>query len=256
MDSIDNFRDFGGYETKNGAKLKSGFLFRGGGLDKATDADLAAITSLEIKTICDLRTDQERDGYPDRLPANSEIRYVHIPIGGSMQSETNGLSRLSPWLFGKVRRADYGEIAQRTYMEYVTHFQTEFSKILKLFLDNSNLPLLIHCTAGKDRTGFSCALLQLTLGVSYELVLQDYLLSNYHLQRIKAETAQKLKLPIMLGFSADKFLPLLEARREYIEAAIAQIKSDYKNVETYVRRGLGFTGEDVLKLREVLLEKS
>ncbi len=255
MDAIENFRDFGGYVSQSGAKLKSGILFRSGALDEATDNDLEKLTSLGIQTICDLRTDQERNRWPDRVPANLGIKQVHIPVSGSMQTEANELSRLSSWLFGRARKTNYAEIAQRTYTEYVTRFQAEFSKVLKLFSDSSNLPILIHCTAGKDRTGFSCAVVQLILGVSQELVIQDYLQSNNHLQRIKAETAHRIKLPVMLGFPADKFLPLIEARREYIEAAIAQIHNNYQGIENYVWQGLGLTDEDVLKLKEALLEK-
>ena len=172
-----------------------------------------------------------------------------------MQDETEDISRLTSWLSGKVRRANYAEIAQRTYTEYVTDFQTEFSEVLKLFTDSNNLPILIHCTAGKDRTGFSCALIQLTLGVPLELVIQDYLLSNDHLQRLKADISRRLRFPVMLGFPAEKFLPLVESRKEYIEAAIAQINSDYQGIEDYVQRGLSLSDEDLRKLNELLLEK-
>jgi len=255
MDAIENFRDFGGYESQNGGRLKSGMLFRSGCLDEASDDDLEKLASIGIKTICDLRTDQERDQRPDRVPLNSTIKLIHIPISGSMQDEVENVSRLSPWLSGKVRRADYAEIAQRTYTEYVTDFKAEFAEALKLFTDNNNLPILIHCTAGKDRTGFACALIQLTVGVPLEIVIQDYLLSNNHLEKLKAETSQRLRFPARFGFPVDKFLPLIESRKEYIEAAIAQIDRDYQGIEDYVRRGLGLSGEDVLKLNRLLIEK-
>ena len=241
--------------SRNGARLKSGILFRSGSLNEATDDDLKKLASLGINTICDLRTDQERNRRPDRVPANSNLRLIHIPVRGSMQNGAEDASRLYPWLSGKVRRADYTEIAQRTYTEYVTHFQTEFSVMLKLLTDADNLPILIHCTAGKDRTGFSCALVQLALGVPQELVIQDYLRSNENLQRLKAETFRRLRVPARLGFPVDKFLPLIESRKEYIEAAIAQIKNGYQGIENYLRRGLGLTDEDVLKLYKLLIEK-
>ncbi|MEA2008077.1 MAG: tyrosine-protein phosphatase, partial [Chloroflexota bacterium] len=212
-------------------------------------------SSLGIKTICDLRTAQEKNHRPDRVPANSGIRLVHIPISGSMQDEAESLSHLFPWLSGKARKTDYAEIAQRTYTEYVTDFRVEFAEVLKLFTDANNLPILIHCTAGKDRTGFSCALIQLTLGMSQELVIQDYFQTNDHLQRLKADAVHRLRLPVKLGFPAEKILPLIEARKEYIEAAIAQINKDYQAVDNYVRRGLGLSDEDARKLNELLLEK-
>ena len=255
MDTIENFRDFGGYKSHNGARLKSGILFRSGCLDEASDDDLEKLASIGIKTICDLRTDQERNQKPDRMPVNSSVKLIHIPISGSMQDEVENISRLSPWLSGKVRKANYAEIARRTYTEYVTDFKAEFAEALKLFTDSNNLPILIHCTAGKDRTGFSCALVQLTLGVPFEIVIQDYLLSNDHLEKLKAETSQRLRVPTMLGFPVDKFLPLIESRKEYIEAAIAQINSDYQGIENYVRQGLGLSDEDVLKLNRFLIEK-
>ena len=68
MDCIHNFRDFGGYQTENGAYIKKGLLYRSGALDKATDADLEKLSALGIKTICDLRSERERRMEPDRIP--------------------------------------------------------------------------------------------------------------------------------------------------------------------------------------------
>jgi protein-tyrosine phosphatase len=130
-----------------------------------------------------------------------------------------------------------------------------FSEILRLVSDSHNLPILIHCAAGKDRTGFACSLIQLALGVPLELVVQDYLQSNDHLGQLRDDVLNRLKIFSILGVSRQKLFPLFEARREYIEAAFGQIEEDYPSLEDYIRQGLGLSDPDLLRLNDVLLEE-
>jgi protein-tyrosine phosphatase len=185
MKKIHNFRDFGGYETQDGLKIKPGLLYRSGSLTITSDNDLTKLSSLGIKTIIDLRTNKERNNNPDRIPGNSNINSIHIPIKVTMHNESGFIFQLLSLIFGKARRIDYHEAMKQVYQEYVTDFQSEFSEILRLVSENSNLPILIHCTGGKDRTGFACSLIQLTLGVPIKTVIHDYLKTNEHLHEIK-----------------------------------------------------------------------
>ena len=256
MKRIENFRDFGGYRTQNGLIVKRGMLYRSGSLAKASDDDLAKLSSLGIRTVCDLRTHQERSNNPDRIPGNSNVKSIHIPIKVTMHNESGVISQLFALLFGEARRLDYAQVAKQIYREYAVDFRPEFSEIIKLAAEGSNLPILIHCTAGKDRTGLACGLIQLMLGVPLESVTQDYLLTNGRLHEFKDAMLNRLRFLSIFGISRQKFLPLFEARSEYLEAAFDQMRHEYGTVENYVRDGLGFSDKDRLGLKDLLLEKS
>jgi protein-tyrosine phosphatase len=98
-------------------------------------------------------------------------------------------------------------------------------------------------------------LIQLLLGMPLDLVMQDYLLSNDYLREFKVEMLKRLKVFSYFGISPQKFYPLLEARKEYLEAAFNQIRNDYGTVDDYAREGLGFSDEDRLRLNQALLSR-
>lgn len=255
MEQIHNFRDFGGYKTQDSLTIKTGLLFRSASLANASDNDVEKLLLLGIKTIIDLRTNKERSKDPDRLPANSNIKSIHIPIKVTMHDESGFIFQLFSLIFGKARRIAYHEAMKQVYQEYVTDFRSEFSEILRLVSENSNLPILIHCTGGKDRTGFACSLIQLTLGVPIKTVMHDYLKTNDYSHEIKDEIQKRLKKFSFFGVSIKKFFPLLEARSGYLEAAYNQIKTDFGTIDDYVRDGLNFSDEDRQRLKDLLLEK-
>lgn len=255
MERIHNFRDFGGYKTLNGSMVRKGLLYRSGGLAHASDNDLKTILSLEIKTIIDLRTNQERNDNPERLPGTLTIKSIHLPIKVKMHDESGFIRQLLSLLFGKARKINYGEAMKGVYREYVTDFRSEFSAIIRLAADSANLPILIHCTGGKDRTGFACSLIQLILGAPVETVMYDYLKTNDYSHEMKDEIQKRLKKFSYFGISIAKFFPLLEARSEYLDAAYDQIKNDFGTVDDYVRNGLSFSDKDRYMLQNLLLEK-
>lgn len=254
MEAIPNFRDFGGYKTEDGSVIKKGLLFRSGSLARASEGDLQTLAALGIRTVCDLRTVRERQQGPDRLPGGRDINYVHIPIKARRHNEASPARQLWSLLFGSARGLDYGELLTELYQELVTDFRPELGRVIKLVGDRDNLPVLIHCTAGKDRTGVTCGLIQLLLGVPVEGVMADYLLSNNGLDLFKAEMRRKFRLFLMVGLPGERFVPLMEARREYLLAALEQIERDYGGLDDYARRGLGLSDEDRLGLKCLFLE--
>ncbi len=255
METIYNFRDFGGYKTRDGSVVKRGMLFRGACLAKASDKDCRKLSLLGIKTVCDLRTHRERADKPDCIPIDPDVKSVHVPIKVKNHHESGFLSQLLSLAFGRARRLNYAEALKETYQEYVTDFRPELSGIMRLVADSSNLPILIHCTGGKDRTGFVCAVIQSALGMPVELVIRDYLLTNDYLHEFRIQMLKRLSIFSLFGVSRRKFLPLFEARREYLEAAFDQIRNDYGTVEDYIQAGLGFSDDDKSRLSRVLLEK-
>ncbi|MBT3187415.1 MAG: tyrosine-protein phosphatase [Anaerolineae bacterium] len=253
MESINNFRDFGGYKTKNGARLKKGLLYRSGDLSKATSADLEKISALGIKTICDLRSERERRVEPDRFPDVEPITFFNIPMRPIVDYHARSLGRLFSLMFGEERSRDYIAESYKAYREYATGYLPQFKSLLKRISKSENLPVLIHCSAGKDRTGVLSNLIQQMVGVSPETAQEDYLKTNENLSKYKEEIIKKLKRLAYFGVPWKMYMPLFDARTDYLNAAFAQVKDEFGAVDDWIRRGLGFSEQEQVALAEVLL---
>ncbi len=166
-----NFRDIGGYPTADGRRLKWGLYYRAGRQDRMTDEDLDRARALDIRTQIDLRktdeiADQGRGPFPD-LGAN----YCHLPVipdGGTDQLAS---------LVG-----DTG-ISGKRYLGYLEFGSQTWLDLFDIFASADNHPIVLHCTAGKDRTGVSTAFLLSVLGVDRAIIEADYILTNVDVER-------------------------------------------------------------------------
>ena len=255
MQAINNFRDFGGYETHNGTRLKKGVLFRSGDLSRATDADLEHIASLGIKTVCDLRSEGERKVEPDRIPVAEPFTFFNIPMRPIVEYHGRSLRRLFSLMFGNERRMDYEAESYQAYREYATGYLPQLKSLFQRISDPENLPLLIHCSAGKDRTGVVASLIQLVLGVPLETVLDDYLKTNGNLNKYTEDVFRRLSKLGYFGVPWKRLYgPLFAARIDFIDAALSQVKEEFGMVDEWFRRGLGFSEQEKLVLVSVLSE--
>ena len=166
-----NFRDIGGYLTKEGKKIKKGIYFRTGRQDRMSEKDLAELKNLKISTQIDLRKPEEILDQGKGPLENMGADYINIPIipdGGS-----DKLSRLV---------GDTG-ISGKRYLGYLEFGPESWLKIFEILANKDSLPLVLHCTAGKDRTGVSTAFLLSVLGVDRDLIEADYKLTNLDTER-------------------------------------------------------------------------
>jgi len=255
MESINNFRDFGGYETQNGTRLKNGLLYRSGDLSKATDADLERIYSLGIKTICDLRSEGERRREPDRVPAARPFTFFNIPMRPIVEYHGRSLRRLFSLMFGSERRTDYVAVSHQAYRDYATRYLPQLKALFERISNPENLPVLIHCSAGKDRTGVVSSLIQLVLGVPFETVMDDYLKTNGNLNAYKEDVFRRLSRLGLFGIPwKELYAPLFAARTDFLNAALEQVKEEFGAIDEWFRNGLGFSEKDKLTLVSVLSE--
>ncbi len=253
MEKIHNFRDFGGYKTENGNRLKKGILFRSGGLSKANNDDLKELSSLKIKTICDLRSEGERKKEPDRIPNNEPVTFFNIPMRPIVDYHGRSLKRLFSLMFGEERRRDYIGESYTAYREYATGYLPQLKALFVRISNPDNLPLLIHCSAGKDRTGVVASMIQQIVGVHSALVMNDYLETNQNLGEYTTEIADRLKKLAYFGVPWKMYMPLFEARTDYLNAAFSQIKDEFGAFDQWVRRGLDFSKKEIDTLAKSLL---
>lgn len=162
-----NARDSGGYPAPGGI-VAWGLLYRSGKLSSITRAECESLRTTGLKTIIDLRNDQERADAPDAACLFDFARYESIPIQGE------------------------GSTRQEAYRLFVSdpRFAAQFGAIFTILAERENLPVLIHCSAGKDRASGIIALVHLLLGVEPDDVMADYLLSNRAGREVKAQWLQ------------------------------------------------------------------
>ena len=136
---------------------------------------------------------------------------------------------------------------------FVLKHTHNFSRFIKGFIKNPE-PTLFHCTAGKDRTGFACALILLIIGVPYETVINEYLFSNYCINRTIDKQLDRVCRNMNINRSdGNKILPLLTVDISYIESAFNTIKLNYGDVNNYIKKGLEISEEEITTLKNILL---
>ena len=244
-----NFRDLGGYQTLDGQSVRWELLYRSDSLHKLTDADLRRLSALFLDKIIDFRAEHEKEQEADRLPEDMDIHRIGIPILDS----TTEIWRDSRDEFVKQLKAiDPAAYMKKTNVELATRFTPEYRRFMEEVFSANGRPILFHCAAGKDRTGFAAAILLRILGVPPQAIMVDYLLSNeYYL------SSYNWNLMFLRAFRGRRFASVmkgfLEVRSEYLSAALDAIDHEYGSFNDYVRDGLGLVEGDIRWIRKVYL---
>jgi protein-tyrosine phosphatase len=251
----DNFRDLGGYETSDGRRVKWRHLYRSGELSALTDDDVDMLARLGIRTVVDLRGESEvaKKG-PDRLPPGVSLHSIAIEPGD-----------LSPILGPAFVSGDFSGVPEdlllRINREYVRDWRHKLAELLRVAAEPANCPLVFHCTQGKDRAGINAAILLSALGVPWETVLEEYLLSNSQ-RREQAEAGlggmrasaarQRGVAPEDVDMTNIRGLFFVDSM--YLGAAHDEITREFGSVEAFIRDGIGWSGSELQSLRDALLE--
>lgn len=251
LEGAHNLRDLGGYATRDGRTTRWGVLYRSDALSDLTDDDVAYLERLRLHRVVDFRSTAERERDADRLPATPELDVVYRPIqGDGLDPEALRRSILS----GEATREQMTAMLVDGNRAFVTDFSDVYADFLRGLADPDNLPLLFHCTAGKDRAGFGAALALLALGVPRETVMQDYLLTNAFSAEHTERMLRILRVVSFFRTDPEDVRPLFEARREYLQTAFDTIDAKYGDTDTYLRAALGVDEALQARLRANLLE--
>jgi len=238
LEGAKNFRDFGGYQTEDGRQVKWGLLYRSNQPAGMTTSDYRTVSSLGLSTVVDFRTAEEREAGPTQWQGNTEPKFTLLPMG-----ETERLKELEPAVQAALEAGDVQKlklVGVESYRLMPVEYAEEFGQLLQLLADPQSLPLMLHCHAGKDRTGIGAALVLSMLGVPREVIMEDYLLSN------------ELLLSPDDGRSAIEKL-YWSVQREWLQASFDAIDNRYGSVEKYVETALGLDVQTVDRIRNNLL---
>ncbi len=242
-----NFRDLGGYPTADNHCIKKGLVYRSDHLSRLTSADQQILQHRQFKTVCDLRTNREQQRAPDLLPTDASLRLLSLPVQADDFDPATVMERLKAgddlWLTM--------DFFIGLYRRYLDDFGPVWGKILNLATSPQNLPLVFHCTGGKDRTGICAALLLKALSVREEYILADHDCSNVcNAERLKPIYAKFAAL----GIEPEKAAPYLQAPIEPLIAMFAHLKKTYGTIEDYLLVKANLDRSTLLALQQCLLQ--
>jgi len=232
FEAVYNFRDMGGYRTRDGRIVKNGLFYRSAALGKMTLADKELFETLRIKTIFDYRDHNEAHHNPN--PVFSHAQYIQIPAKGNHTFEmpTNAGGRdfykaVSPEMF-------------RDFYAQMPFNNPSFKELMKTIQNPDNLGLVHHCAVGKDRTGIGGALILLALDVPEETIMEDYLNTNIHLRPMVERMAKAIQHQYNEQ-ELQQFYALMSAREDYLQAALDAMDYHYGSKTKFLEQEFGLT---------------
>lgn len=237
---ITNFRDLGGYPTAGGGVTRWGIVFRADALHKLTAADLQVFGELGVRTVFDLRSEVERDEFPN------PVESLHVPIIGRANAAT--APQRSPDM-----TFDDGETMLRDiYVGALQHSPLLVGTVLRGLADPNRVPAVFHCHGGKDRTGVVAAVLLLALGVDRETVLDDYTETSRH-RRVEHQQ-DSLANMLASGLSPEAAGAVLGTPRWAMAAAVDAIDDVYGGIDSFLTGAARLTADELSALRTQLIE--
>src|SRR6202162_3666011 len=232
-----NFRDLGGYPAKDGGTVRWRQIFRSNHLGHLTAADIEVLRPLGLKSAFDFRGTEER---AEAMCGLKEIAVHSLPV------EPTVVASLRARLAGGVAlsSADALDVMRESYRNYVRDNTPSFRALFAHLLED-RAPLVIHCTAGKDRTGFACALILHVLDVPDDLIAEDYLLTNrFYLRDPSASSDLPDEVRQVLG----------SVQASFLAAGFDAISADYGDLENYLGDGLGLGDDERARLQARYLD--
>jgi protein-tyrosine phosphatase len=245
LEGLQNFRDIGGYPTNDGGTTRWGLVFRADSLHKLTPADLATCEALGMKSVYDLRGDDERATHPNPFDNAVQLAIVGRPADDDEQPRS---------LDARQANTDGERILRDIYIGMLEHSAPLFGRLFTGLLDDDRLPAVFHCHAGKDRTGVAAALLLAALGVDRETILDDYeLTARYRRFEHQQDSYERL---LSIGMTPEAAAGVLTAPRWAMSDALDALDETHGGIETYLTGRAGLQPADLERLRATLTEQA
>lgn len=246
-----NFRDFGGWETTDGAKVVRGKLWRSAAFNDASEADIARLNDMNVRFLVDLRRPEERRYEPNKWPGETTRTFVN-------DEGAEGVA-FPPHLVA-LMQSDLSPASVRAYMMSL-YAEIPFDpRLIRLYRDwftelGEGGSGVIHCAAGKDRTGIGCALTLMALGVDEETVFADYDFTNQavDLEKRMPKIQARMEERLARKLDPEALRPMLGVEVGYLRNALDAIEAKYDSVESYMSDVLGVGDSQRATLRDKLL---
>jgi protein-tyrosine phosphatase len=234
-----NTRDIGGYQTSDLSILRGGQIIRSDKLSKLTAKDFQKLEAIGLKTVIDLRTNKEHDESPTVWKGDNPPQFFHFPVGDSKNE----------WFTAQRKMMKRNRFTEEQSLEHMVEGYrmiaeegtSSYQKLMEVVLDESNWPVLIHCNAGKDRSGVGVALILEALGVNRETIMDEYLLTN-EISRIEDKAVFLSKESknssrgsrFSKGTTPSAWLPIVGVRAEMLEAFYVSVDEKYGSMDAFL----------------------
>lgn len=259
LEGLSNTRDLGYLQTAWGQNLTPHRLVRSGTLAEATDNDLLALLNeLKVRTVIDMRTDEEIQKNPDPQSKMPGVQFFRAPILGFSTTgitRENGLAGLMENI--STMNFDPKELMIDLYPNMLLNETgiKGYAKFFEALINADDHTVLWHCSAGKDRAGLATVLLLHTLGVAWPAIVSDYLLTNKYL----ANRTNDLKKLIPKEYQSESLIKGLavinSANEEFLNAGVKGVEAHYGSIDGYIEQALGVTEKDRKALQDKYLQK-
>lgn len=245
-----NFRSLGGLPAADGRSIRPHALMRADRLAGLSEDDWGTLGRIGLATVCDLRSDAERAEHPNAIPPQLRVRELHCDVRNDLRADPS-LGRL-------LAEEPTARGAERLMIEIYRRFPRYMGGTLATVVErltDGGAPMLVHCSAGKDRTGFVIAMLLHTLGVPEDLIRRDYLASRRWpgAESHRASLASRLAPLVPLHELPAAVDTVLDVREAYLDAAMASLRSEFGSVGRYLETAAGLDAARSALLRERLL---
>jgi protein-tyrosine phosphatase len=250
-----NFRDLGGYRASDGRFVRWGRLYRSDHLTNLTGSDYDYLSGLRIRVVCDLRTPGEQAKAPTRWAGDvPEIVSVSVLSDADLSAATAPL----PLAEFQRRLTATGSVASTAnYERFVMQYVASYKQVMRRLIDGP-VPAVTHCTAGRDRTGVYSAIVLTALGVPWETVMSDYLLTNRYWLTDEAiarrQTDYQAQYVLPQPPPAEGVRRMMTLQPDTLEAAFAALRKRYDSFEGFLKDGLELSNRDLTALRSRFLE--
>ncbi|OYV33403.1 MAG: hypothetical protein B7Z80_24140 [Rhodospirillales bacterium 20-64-7] len=238
-----NFRAVRPYPAAKGRMLRANLIYRSGDLSRLSEADLEIIAGLHIRLVCDLRTGREQSEFVSRWPDAP----AHVKLDLPDRNESDAGPHKIFELIAKHPGEAGGLLAMdMLYRRKPKAFARSLQVLFKTILSGEGLPLLVHCHAGKDRTGFVVAMLLAAAGVSRTDIIDDYITTAHYFLADKEALALAAWAKRSFGHDIhnESARPMVDTRQAYIEAALHEIDQGWGDINGYLHDAVGLTEAD------------
>lgn len=255
LPTIPNFRDVGGHPAGDGSRVRRGLLYRSVALDRASDDDLGFLGVLGIRSVFDLRTAMEQERRPDRLPPAATHVSLDLLVDSAEVDPAAVFALMEDPPRASVELADGGTerfyVATYRDMIQLPSARSGYAQLYRSLAQQGDGAALVHCTTGKDRTGWAVAALLLLLGVRADLVMREYLASDLEIRRAFSHVIEDF---VARGGHREVIEPLMSVRPSFLDAAIDAMHDEFGTIEAYFSRGLRLDDPTLHALRVRFLE--
>ncbi len=262
IEGVINFRDIGGYSAADQRQVAWGKVYRSAQLDKLSAQGVQQMVALKVKTVVDLRFNDETERYPTIRRAFPSADFI------SWQSELTELQTDSAEIMKRSWRdsldsGDAGQVREAMRVNYPVKLYSHrgvYREMLRRLI-NDESPLVFHCAAGKDRTGVAAALILSLLGVSDEDIVEDYLISQSQVSQLldtwvaggAADSEYNDFQKRLAQYPRALVQPVFDADVDYITTLLDYIKETYTSFTDYAMEVLALEQGDIQQLRKALL---